>query len=455
MSVTRRRTILALGFWGVLASAAAAQTTRPGPAGEPNPPAEGFDLEGSDAEAIAIADRVMEKMGGRAAWDAARHIAWNWFGREYYVWDKHTGAIRIEADDSRTGDPILVLMNVNDMTGRMWLGAEEVTDPELLAGALRRGKARWINAAYWMFMPYKLKDAGVTLRYHGAGTTETGAASDVLELTFSDVGVTPDNKYLVHVGRETGLVEQWDYFATKASERPDFKGPWANWQSYGGILLSDGRGPQGRHADIGVYDDLPDTVYTRATPTGLPNTVRARLARYGEGLARLDAFVGDWRCALMIATPLGPEEVAARWEVDWAFNDTYLRIEMHAPTARRPRFADPRWNRILYLGYDPDAEEYVATRLAPNLPPEMIPHLQSMAQRGGFAAESLIELKSTPSEDDPYGLRTEIRIYDERRFTLTDFRFRPELGEWRPVESYLLTKPRSDPGRLRPAPPAE
>ena len=39
-----------------------------------NPHAEGFDLEGSDAKAIEIADAVMEKMGGRENWDNTRYL---------------------------------------------------------------------------------------------------------------------------------------------------------------------------------------------------------------------------------------------------------------------------------------------------------------------------------------------------------------------------------------------
>ena len=63
---------------------------------EENPPAEGFDLAGSDAEAIRIADRVMLAMGGREAWDSTRHLRWKFFGRRLHVWDKHTGDLRIE-----------------------------------------------------------------------------------------------------------------------------------------------------------------------------------------------------------------------------------------------------------------------------------------------------------------------------------------------------------------------
>ena len=42
-----------------------------------NPPAEGFNAAGSDAKAMELADRTMDAMGGRAAWDSVR-LARSW-----------------------------------------------------------------------------------------------------------------------------------------------------------------------------------------------------------------------------------------------------------------------------------------------------------------------------------------------------------------------------------------
>ena len=67
---------------------------------EANPAAEGFDMAGSDKEAIAIADEVMEAMGGRKAYDNTRFISWNFFGARKHIWDKQTGDVRIETPRS-------------------------------------------------------------------------------------------------------------------------------------------------------------------------------------------------------------------------------------------------------------------------------------------------------------------------------------------------------------------
>ena len=235
--------------------------TRPTTAAE-NLPAEGFDLAGSDPEAIAIADEVMARLGGRKNWDATRYITWRFFGKRLHVWDKWTGDIRFEEGD------LTVLMNIHTQQGRVWQGEEEITQPDTLAARLKRGYEAWINDSYWMFMPYKLKDAGVTLKYKGAGETEEGRPADVLILTFKDVGVTPQNKYEVWVDKEDRLVRQWAFYARAADPEPRFVNPWSNWQQHGRILLSDDRG-RSRHTDIAVFDELPSAVFKSPEPIDL------------------------------------------------------------------------------------------------------------------------------------------------------------------------------------------
>ncbi len=232
---------------------------------DPNPPAPGFDLEGSDPEALLLADAVMERMGGRRAWDATRYLRWRFFGRRLHVWDKQSGDIRIEGEGREDGVPFVILMNLHSRDGRAWRGGEEVTDPEALAELLESGESMWINDSYWLFMPYKLKDTGVTLRHLGAGAMEDGRAAEVLELTFEEVGRTPENKYHVYVAADSGLVEQWDFYRDAADAEPGFKIPWHGWQRHGEILLSADRG-ESRHTEVAVFDRLPPSVFTSPEP---------------------------------------------------------------------------------------------------------------------------------------------------------------------------------------------
>jgi hypothetical protein len=118
-------------------------------------------------------------------------------------------------------------------------------------------------------MPYKLKDSGVTLRFVGERQMLDGRPADVLQLTFEEVGRTPENKYLVYVGRDSSLVEQWDFFSEATDPEPRFQNPWGNWQRYGAILLSDDRGERG-HTDIAVFREIPPAALTDPAPVDWP-----------------------------------------------------------------------------------------------------------------------------------------------------------------------------------------
>ncbi|MEM8897280.1 MAG: hypothetical protein AAGC85_04215 [Bacteroidota bacterium] len=237
------------------------KTTETGPT-ERNPASEGFNVEASDPKAIEIADKVMDAMGGRKAWDDTRHISWNFFGFRTLTWDKHKGNVRIDVpSDSST-----YLYNLFTEAGRVKLNGEELTEPDSVTKYLERAKRIWINDAYWLVMPFKLKDSGVTLKYVGQDSTMAGVLSDVLSLTFEEVGVTPENKYLVYVDPETNLISQWDYYQDADQESTERMYPWNDYKPFGEILLSGDRGESERGkreiTDIRVVDSLALSAYT-------------------------------------------------------------------------------------------------------------------------------------------------------------------------------------------------
>jgi len=203
-----------------------------------NPPAKGFNLKASDEKAIQLADEVMEAMGGRAAYDKTRYLSWNFFGARKHVWDKHSGEVII--DNLR--DEYQLQMNIHDMTGKMIKDGNLVSNKDTLDKYLKLGKEMWVNDAYWLVMPYKLKDSGVTLKYIGKDTTANGKSAEKLELTFADVGFTPENKYHVYVDDQTKLVTQWDFFNSYEDEKARFSTPWDDYKDYNGIKLSGARG---------------------------------------------------------------------------------------------------------------------------------------------------------------------------------------------------------------------
>lgn len=222
----------------------------------------------SDEKAVRLASSVVEAMGGQAAWDGTRHIVWTFFGRRHHVWDKATGDVRIEGKDKDTERPYVILMNVNSKEGRAWKDGIEVTDAQARAEMLDLGEGVWINDSYWLVMPYKLRDPGVTLRYRGQRSMTDGRDAEVLELTFEEVGRTPENRYEIYVAKDSGLVEQWDYYGQASDEEPGLSTPWHGWQKKGAILLSGNRGKY-ELTNIEVHDDLPRSVYESPNPTGL------------------------------------------------------------------------------------------------------------------------------------------------------------------------------------------
>lgn len=223
-----------------------------------NPPAEGFNQEGSDLLATLLADKVMNAMGGRKAWDETRFISWTFFGRRNHVWDKQTGDVRIE-DPSRE---LVILMNINSQEGKVQLQGEELSNADSLAKYLDMGNRMWINDSYWLVMPYKLKDTGVTLYYLGEDTTLAGTKADVIKMTFEDVGVTPENFYDIWIDFDSKLVTQWAYYRNSESSEPDFVDPWLDYKQYGNILLSGDRGGSRQLTNISVDTTVPDGTFT-------------------------------------------------------------------------------------------------------------------------------------------------------------------------------------------------
>jgi hypothetical protein len=226
---------------------------------ESNPPIVGFNLEKSDAKAIEIADEVMTAMGGRKAWDKTRYLTWKFFSFRQLTWDRYTGDVRIHDLKSDTK----ILMNVNTGEGKIQRKGVELLDthPDYHK-TLERGTKILINDSYWLIMPFKLKDAGVTLKYIGTGNNKEGVASDILQLTFENVGVTPDNKYWVYVDKTTRLVNQWSFFRKATDEKPEFENIWSDYKPYGKILLSGNRGrEEGQLGEINVMKKVSAKVF--------------------------------------------------------------------------------------------------------------------------------------------------------------------------------------------------
>ena len=224
-----------------------------------NPAAEEFDKMNSDVKAIEVADAVMESMGGRKAWDETKIISWNFFGARKLWWNKHTGDVRIEFPEN---DSNVLITNIYTHQGKVKIDGKEVLEPDSLVNYYTEmAESIWINDSYWLFMPFKLKDSKVTLKYEDIDTIQDGRYCHQLRLTFTDIGDTPQNMYLVSVDTISNMVCQWSYFDSSSDSLPKMTTPWDDYQKYGDLLLSSGRG-KNNITEITVLDSIAESVFT-------------------------------------------------------------------------------------------------------------------------------------------------------------------------------------------------
>lgn len=210
-----------------------------------------------DKKAADLVASMWQAMGGEEKWDDLKYVSWTFFGARHLVWDKVGGRVRIDSPR----DTSIYLVDLNNLQGKVIKGGLEVTDTEELNKLLEKGKGMWINDSYWLFMPFKLQDPGVTVNYVREDTMVGGMSSSVLALTFKDVGNTPDNKYEVYIDKSDNLIKQWAFFKDVNQETPPRIWPWDNYQSHNGLLLSSERSDKSGPSNVRVYDTLDDAVF--------------------------------------------------------------------------------------------------------------------------------------------------------------------------------------------------
>ena len=223
-----------------------------------NPAAEGFDLDNSDPAAVELADSIMVAMGGWENWNNTRFISWSLFDSRNIVWDKKEERARIES----LKDSITYLVNLKTVTGKVYVKGQEVSERDSLKKMLNRAKSIWSSDAYWLIMPFKLKDSGATIKYLGEDTLKTGDRCNVLQLTYNNTADRPQDKYHVYVDLADNLVKQWAYYSNASQDSATFVLPWDNYKKYGNILLSADRSEGGGPIDVSVTNSMNEKIFT-------------------------------------------------------------------------------------------------------------------------------------------------------------------------------------------------
>lgn len=141
-----------------------------------------------------------------------------------HLWDRRGGAYRLE--QTRGDTVFVVLFNVNDRRGRAYANGAMLPDSAQQRQWRERAYETFINDTYWLLAPTKLFDAGVTRAY---AADSSSAATDVLNLSFGAVGLTPGDRYWLYVDRATGRLDAWRFFL-QDSEGPGPKIAKAGWK---------------------------------------------------------------------------------------------------------------------------------------------------------------------------------------------------------------------------------
>ncbi|NJO86550.1 MAG: hypothetical protein HC821_00185 [Lewinella sp.] len=227
----------------------------------PNPAATGFNVVGSDARALAIADSIVLAHGGRRVYDQTRFFHWNFFGLRTLTWDKREHRVRIDFPAKET--VYLLDSYLSPPSGRVKIKGQEITQPDSLKKYLAEGRSIWINDSYWLVHHFKLKDSGVTLKYAAAVAADPllGRPSYILDQTFAAVGDTPQNRYRLYIDQQNFRINTWQFFRNIADKEPEIQTIWAGYANYNGLLLSTDRGLKFQFSDVSVPAVVEDEVF--------------------------------------------------------------------------------------------------------------------------------------------------------------------------------------------------
>lgn len=220
----------------------------------------GAQVQSSSRErAVAIVDEMMHAMGGLPAWEKVRFLRFDWVVERdsktvayaRHLWDRYEGRYRVEWE-SRDGEAIVALFNVNTRAGRARVNGQPARDEDEQK-YLDQAYGRFINDSYWLLMPWKLKDPGVKLEYAGEAQLE-GTTCDLIKVSFESVGLTPGDHYWAYVNRQTHLMDRWAYFLERYEGKPNLDKAtpwnWRRWESVGGVKLARDKLRVGENAKI-------------------------------------------------------------------------------------------------------------------------------------------------------------------------------------------------------------
>ncbi|RDV37033.1 hypothetical protein DV096_16110 [Bradymonadaceae bacterium TMQ3] len=205
-----------------------------------------------------LAARVYEAHGGQR-WPQVEELGFRFVvknkGEESFAashdWKVWEGVDRVRWTDENGGEWD-VTVNLDDGVAREASRDGEALEGEALEVAGKSAYTRWINDAYWLLMPIKVFDPGVSLGYEGP-VERDGETLEVLELSFEGVGLTPGDRYLVQVDPQSHEVRAWEMHLQ--GDRPPQLVDWDDYQELGPLRLPVTRNFEGSERQI-IFDEL-------------------------------------------------------------------------------------------------------------------------------------------------------------------------------------------------------
>lgn len=241
----------------------------------PDDPAPQVEMPTLVTKADTMAMHAYEAAGGPAAWAALPYLRFEFAGERdgearpgiKHLWNRRTGDYRIEMPGGEDSTYV-VLFNVNTREGQAYLNGTAL-DSTQNAQRLEQAYGRFINDTYWLLMPFKLFDPGVTRTYM---PDSSNAERDVIHLSFTDVGLTPGDEYWIFMDKETGQVEEWAYHLQ--SDR-DGRFTWTGYETHdtpaGPLHFATRKEAAGGNGALLTYQietptDVPTDLFTDPNP---------------------------------------------------------------------------------------------------------------------------------------------------------------------------------------------
>lgn len=175
--------------------------------------------------ADSLAFLITESAGGLATWESMSVLRFDWVSerdseevfRARHLWDRDAGDYRVEYEVGE--DSMLVaVFSVDgfDMAapaGNAFLNGVPVDSTEM-AERLTEAYQRFVNDSYWLLAPLKLFDPGV---HRTLAPDSSDESSEVLQLSFQNVGLTPGDRYWLRAD-STGRIVSWSFLLEDGAE---------------------------------------------------------------------------------------------------------------------------------------------------------------------------------------------------------------------------------------------